>query len=65
MIRPISVAISTTTTWQVSAVGLSASDEIITLAKNSFAASFLEDREKQKHIDAVERHAEKFRGDPL
>jgi len=46
------------------AVGLSP-DEIITLAKNSFAASFLEDREKQKHIDAVERHAEKFRGDPL
>ena len=34
--------------------------EIITLAKNSFAASFLDDRDKQAHIDAVDRHAEAF-----
>lgn len=42
------------------AVGLSANN-IITLAKNSFAASFLDDNEKQSRIDAVNRHAEHFR----
>lgn len=41
------------------AVGLTPG-EIITLAKNSFAASFLDDRDKQAHIDAVDRHAETF-----
>lgn len=44
------------------ALGLSPGD-IVTLAKNSFAASFLPDSEKQTHIDAVERHAEKFMRD--
>lgn len=44
------------------ALGLSPGD-IVTLAKNSFAASFLPDNEKQTHIDAVERHAEKFMRD--
>ncbi len=41
------------------ALGLSPGD-IVTLAKNSFAASFLPDSEKQTQIDAVERHAEAF-----
>ena len=41
------------------ALGLSVGD-IVTLAKNSFAASFLPDNEKQARIDAVERHAEQF-----
>lgn len=41
------------------AVGLSP-DEIITLAKNSFAGSFLSDREKQAQLDAVDRYVEKF-----
>ncbi|MBT3399166.1 MAG: adenosine deaminase [Rhodospirillaceae bacterium] len=41
------------------ALDLSITD-IVTLAKNSFAASFLPDEEKQTHIDAVERHAGKF-----
>lgn len=43
------------------AVGLSASD-IIKLAKNSFAASFLDDREKQARLDAVDSYAEKYTG---
>jgi adenosine deaminase len=42
------------------AVGLTPG-EIITLAKNSFAASFLDDRDKQAHIEAVDRHAEGFK----
>jgi len=37
--------------------------DIVTLAKNSFAASFLPDGEKKTHIDAVERHAEAFMRD--
>lgn len=41
------------------ALGLSIA-EITTLAKNSFAASFLPDNEKQARIDAVTRHAEPF-----
>ncbi|MEP4377597.1 MAG: adenosine deaminase [Alphaproteobacteria bacterium] len=41
------------------ALGLSPGD-IVTLAKNSFAASFLPDGEKQARIDAVDRHAETF-----
>jgi len=41
------------------AVGLSP-DEIITLAKNSFAGSFLSDREKQEQLDAVDRYVEKL-----
>ncbi|MBO6784448.1 MAG: adenosine deaminase [Alphaproteobacteria bacterium] len=44
------------------AVGLSAGD-VVTLAKNSFAASFLPDADKQAHIDAVDAHAERFAGD--
>ncbi len=44
------------------AVGLSAR-EIITLAKNSFAASFLDDYEKQARIDAVDRYVEPFTRD--
>ena len=44
------------------ALGLSAGD-IVTLAKNSFAASFLPDNEKQARIDAVTRHAEAFARD--
>jgi adenosine deaminase len=35
------------------AVGLDAS-EVIQLAKNSFAASFIPDAEKQKGLDAIE-----------
>lgn len=41
------------------ALGLSPAD-IVTLAKNSFAASFLPDSEKQAQIDAIDRHAEIF-----
>lgn len=41
------------------AVGLTP-DDIVTLAKNSFAASFLEDSEKQKHIDAVDTYVAPF-----
>jgi adenosine deaminase len=44
------------------ALGLSPGD-IVTLAKNSFAASFLPDDEKQAGIDAVSRHAEAFARD--
>ncbi len=42
------------------AVGLSPGD-IVTLAKNSFAASFLPDGDKQAHIDAVDAHVAPFR----
>ncbi|MDA0786811.1 MAG: adenosine deaminase [Proteobacteria bacterium] len=38
-------------------------DDIVTLAKNSFAASFLPDKEKQAGIDAVARHADGFARD--
>lgn len=41
------------------ALDLSPAD-IATLAKNSFAASFLPDNEKQARIDTVTRHAEAF-----
>ncbi len=41
------------------ALGLSA-EEIVALAKNSFAASFLPDAEKQRRIDAGERAAGDF-----
>ncbi len=34
--------------------------DIVTLAKNSFAASFLPDSEKQARIDAIDSHAEAF-----
>jgi len=44
------------------ALGLSKAD-IVTLAKNSFAASFLPDNDKQAGIDAVTRHAEQFSRD--
>lgn len=37
--------------------------EIVRLAENSFAASFLPDAEKQRHIDAVGRSAEAFARD--
>ena len=35
--------------------------DVVTLAKNSFAASFLEDREKQEQLDKVERQVERLR----
>jgi adenine deaminase len=44
------------------AVGLSA-NEIVTLAKNSFAASFLDDNEKQARIDAVDAYVAPFARD--
>jgi adenosine deaminase len=40
-------------------VGLSASD-LIKLAKNSFVASFLDDRKKQARLDDVDSYAKKF-----
>ena len=36
-------------------------DEIVRLAKNSFAASFLKEHEKQARIDAVTVQAENLR----
>ena len=35
--------------------------DLVTLAKNSFAASFIDDRAKQAGIDAVDTHVERFR----
>ena len=34
--------------------------DLVTLAKNSFAASFIDDRAKQAGIDAVDAHVERF-----
>lgn len=37
-------------------------DDLVTLAKNSFAASFIDDNAKQAGIDAVDAHVARFRG---
>lgn len=42
------------------ALNLSAND-LITLAKNSFAASFLSDAEKQARLDKIEKQAQRFK----